>query len=52
MARSDKGRRWPLLLSVAGLVGLGGAALAQAGGGSQPASGEALRTGVVYRKVG
>src|SRR4029079_19267863 len=31
MARSDKGRRWPLLLSVAGLVAVGGTALAQAG---------------------
>ncbi|MGZ3270480.1 MAG: c-type cytochrome, partial [Croceibacterium sp.] len=31
MALSIKGRRWPLLLSAVGLVGLGGAALAQAG---------------------
>ena len=29
MALSNVGRRWPLLLSVAGLIGLGGAALAQ-----------------------
>jgi alcohol dehydrogenase (cytochrome c) len=33
MALSDKGRRRPLLLSAAGLVALGGAAMAQAGGG-------------------
>ena len=33
MALSDKGRRRPLLLSAAGLAALGGAALAQAGGG-------------------
>ena len=30
MALSNKGRRWPLLLSAVGLVGLGGTALAQA----------------------
>ena len=31
MALSDKGRRWPLLLSAAGLAAIGGTALAQAG---------------------
>jgi alcohol dehydrogenase (cytochrome c) len=44
MALSNVGRRWPLLLSVAGLAAVGGAALAQAGGGAQPANGEALYT--------
>src|SRR6478735_4351394 len=37
MARSDKGRRWPLLLSAVGLVAIGGAALAQAGQSEQAA---------------
>jgi alcohol dehydrogenase (cytochrome c) len=42
MALSIKGRRWPLLLSAAGLAAIGGVALAQ-GGASAP-SGEALYT--------
>ena len=43
MALSDKGRRWPLLLSAAGFVAIGGAAQAQAGaGGSQAPNTEAL----------
>ena len=43
MALSNVGRRWPLLLSVTGLVGLGGAALAQGAGAfdSQVALGRA-----------
>lgn len=42
MALSMKGRRWPLLLSVAALTGVGGAALAQAGGGASAPDAEAL----------
>jgi mono/diheme cytochrome c family protein len=36
MALSNKGRRWPLLLSVAGLAGIGAAALAQGSAGAAP----------------
>jgi alcohol dehydrogenase (cytochrome c) len=42
MALSIKGRRWPLLLSAAGLAAIGGVALAQGGASAQ--SGEALYT--------
>src|SRR4051812_44970681 len=44
MALSDKGRRWPLLLSVAGLSAVGAAALAQGAGSAAAPNGEALYT--------